>query len=332
MKKVLYFNIPDTLDYERSLLHEWGVDDVELTEIKDREYSHSFAEYIARENPDGLVVIYDDVTAEILDTCPALKIISLQSIGYNNIDVGAATDRHVAVTNVPGYCAEEVALHTIGMAIDLARKITFLDRDVREGQWNPVAGYPVYRLTDKVFGMVFFGNIPKKMAAPLQALGLSVLVYAPTKSAEELAGYGCEKADSLDELLERSDFVSMHCPLIPGVTEHMMGAEQFHRMKESAFFINTARGAVVDEAALAQALKTGEIQAAAVDVIEDEEKAKSELIGLSNCIVTPHAAFMSEDSYYEERRRCLEHLCQRLSVKMKKRPEDLVNPEVQYEE
>lgn len=330
MKKVLYFNIDDNLDYENSLLSEWGIDDVELVEVKDKEYKKSFGEYVRDTDAEGLVVEYDKVTREVMDKSPKLKIVSLQSIGYNNIDIGAATEHGICVTNIPGFCADEVALHTIGFAIDLARKITYFDRTVQQGKWDPLLGYKMNRLKDKIFGMVFFGEIPKRMVPVLKALGLNILVYAPTKSKEFLAEYGCEKAETLDELCERSDFVSMHCPLIEGVTYHMMGKKQFKKMKKTAFFINTARGSVVDEPALVEALKTGEIQAAAIDVIEDEMNEESELFGLENCILTPHSAFLSEGSFYEGRRRCLEHLVQRLSEKKQQRPTNLVNPQVEY--
>ena len=330
MKKVLYFNIDDNLDYENSLLKEWKVDDVELIEIKDKEYKKSFGEYVRDSGAEGLVVEYDKVTRDVIEMSPKLKIVSLQSIGYNNVDIPSATDHGICVTNIPGFCADEVALHAVGFAVDLARKITFFDRTVQKGKWDPLLGYKMYRLKDKVFGMVFFGEIPKRMLPMLKALGLKVLVYAPTKTREYLAEFGCEKAETLDELCEKSDFVSMHCPLIEGVTYHMMGKEQFIKMKKTAFFINTARGSVVDEPALVEALKTGEIRAAAIDVIEDEMTEKSELFGLENWILTPHAAFLSEDSFYEGRYRCLEHLVQRLSEKKEQRPTNLVNSDVQY--
>lgn len=326
MAKVLYFNIDDTLDYENELLKEWGVRDMELIEIKDKEYKKTFGEYVRDNGAEGLVVEYDKVTKEVMDMCPELKIVSLQSIGYNNVDIDAATDHNVCVTNIPGFCADEVALHTVGFVIDLVRKITFFDRTVQKGKWNPLLGYKTYRVKDKIFGMVFFGEIPKRMVPMLKAMGLSILVYAPTKTAEYLKEFGCEKAETMDELLEKSDFISMHCPLIEGVTYHMMGEEEFKKMKDTAFFINTARGSVVDEKALVKALKEGWIQAAAVDVIEDEMTETSELFGLENCILTPHAAFMSEDSFYEGRRRSLEHLVQRLSKG--ERPTNLVNSNV----
>lgn len=328
MAKVLYFNIDDTLDYEKELLQEWGIEDMELIEIKDKEYKKTFGEYVRDSGAEGLVVEYDKVTKEVMDMCPELKIVSLQSIGYNNVDIPAATDHNICVTNIPGFCADEVALHSVGFAIDLARKITYFDRTVQSGKWDPLLGYKTYRMQNKVFGMVFFGEIPKRMVPVLKAMGLTILVYAPTKTAEYLKEFECEKAETLDELLEKADFVSMHCPLIEGVTYHMMGEEQFKKMKDTAFFINTARGSVVDEKALVQALKEGWIQAAAVDVIEDEMTENSELFGMDNCILTPHAAFMSEDSFYEGRRRSLEHLVQRLSKK--ERPTNLVNSDVVY--
>lgn len=328
MAKVLYFNIDDTLDYEKELLQKWGITDIELIEIKDKEYKKTFGEYVRDSGAEGLVVEYDKVTKEVMDMCPDLKIVSLQSIGYNNVDISEATNHHICVTNIPGFCADEVALHSVGFAIDLARKITYFDRTVQSGKWDPLLGYKTYRMQKKVFGMVFFGEIPKRMVPILKAMGLIILVYAPTKTAEYLKEFGCEKAETLDELLEKSDFVSMHCPLIEGVTYHMMGEEQFKKMKNTAFFINTARGSVVDEKALVKALQEGWIQAAAVDVIEDEMTESSELFGLENCILTPHAAFMSEDSFYEGRRRSLEHLVQRLSKN--ERPTNLVNSDVTY--
>lgn len=328
MAKVLYFNIDDNLDYENKLLREWGISDIELLEIKDKEYKKTFGEYVRDSGAEGLVVEYDTVTSQVMDQCPELKIVSLQSIGYNNVDIKAATVHHICVTNIPGFCADEVALHTVAMTLDLARKITFYDRAVQTGHWDPLVGYSLHRLKKKVFGMVFFGEIPKRIVPMIHAVGMEILVYAPTKTAAYLAEYGCRKADTMEQLLQEADFVSLHCPLIPDVTYHLMNEKAFAKMKPTAFLINTSRGSVVDEEALVKALKEHQIQAAAIDVIEDEMSENSRLFGLENCILTPHAAFMSEDSFYEGRRRSLEHLVERLSASKKGKPSDLVNPEV----
>ncbi len=326
MAKVLYYNIDDNLDYENSLLKEWGISDIELIEIKDPKGTENFVSHINEVKAEGLVVEYESVTAEVMDSCPTLKQVSLQSIGYNNVDIKAATEKGISVTNIPGFCAEEVSVHAIGMLIDLVRKISFYDRTVRSGKWDPLLGYKTYRMTGKKFGMVFFGEIPKKMVPVLKALGLKILVYAPTKTKEFLAEYGCEKAETLEQLLKESDFVSLHCPLIKDVTYHLIGEKELSLMKKEAFLINTARGSVVDEKALVSALKTGTIKGAGIDVIEDEANETSELFDLENIVITPHAAFISEDSFYDGRRRALEQLVQRFSKKVK--PSTIVNKDV----
>lgn len=327
MTKILYYNIDDNLDYENRLLKEWEVTDIELIEIKDKDGINNFVTHLNETKAEGLVVEYEKVTEEVMDACPTLKQVSLQSIGYNNVDIKAATNHGISVTNIPGFCAQEVAVHTIGFMIDLVRKITFYDKKVREGKWDPLLGYKTYRLKGKTFGMVFFGEIPKQMVPMLIALGLKILVYAPTKTNEYLEKYGCMKADTLEELLEHSDFVSLHCPLIPDVTYHLIGEAELKIMKPDAFLLNTARGSVVDEEALVKALKLGWIKGAGIDVIEDEVNETSELFKLNdNVVITPHAAFISEDSFYEGRRRALKQLVMRFSEKV--RPSDLVNKDV----
>jgi len=324
MSKVVFFNIDDNLDYENSLLKEWGISDMELVEIKDKE-SGKFIEYL--QDADGLVVEYEQITRDVLEKCPKLKCVSVQSIGYNNLDVEAATDLGVCLTNAPGFCAPEVALHVTGMIIDLVRKITFFDKSVRAGKWDPLIGYKTERIEGKTVGLVFFGAIPKLMVPMLKGLGLNILVYAPTKTKEYLESFGCKKAETLDELLENSDFVSLHCPLIKGVTEHLIGEKELKKMKKSAFLINAARGSIVDEPALVKALKEGWIKGAGIDVIEDEANEKSELFEFNdNVVITPHAAFISEDSFYGARRIALEQLVQRLSKKQV--PTNLVNKKV----
>ncbi len=327
MAKVLYFNIDDNLDYENQLLKEWGIEDIELIEIKDKEYKKDFVSHVRDSKADGLVVEYEQVTRKVIEQLPDLKIVSLQSIGYNNVDITAATDHGICVTNIPGFCAEEVSVHAIGLLLDLVRKISFYDRSVRNGKWDPLLGYTLHRLTGKTIGLVFFGEIPKAMVPVLKALGLRILVYAPTKTKEYLEEYGCEKAETLEELLKTSDYVSLHCPLIQGVTYHLIGEEQLKLMKKEAFLINTARGSVVEEKALVKALKEGWIQGAGIDVIEDETNETSELFGLENVVITPHAAFISEDSFYDGRKRALKQLVMRLSEKV--RPSSLVNKDVE---
>lgn len=309
--KAVYFNIDGDLGYEHALLEEWGVADrLELVEVKTADNAaDTFV--AAAQDADGAVVEYFEVTREVLERLPRLKVVSLQAIGVSNVDLAAASDHGVAVTNTPGFCSEDVALHTVGMLIDLVRKISFLDRSVRAGHWDPLLGPMPQRLSGRTIGLVYFGSIPRLMVPMLKAIGLRVVVFAPTKTAEYLAEYGVEKVDTLDELLRASDVVSLHTPLTPQ-THHLIGARELELMKPTGYLINTARGAVVDEPALVAALRTGGIAGAAVDVIEDEDAEQSDLFGLENVVVTPHAAFVSEQSLADGRRIALSQLVQRL--------------------
>ena len=321
--RVVYYNIVDNLDYENSLLKEWKVSDLELVEVKNRDGRYSFADTAAE--ADGVVVEYEQITREIMEKLNRCKIISLQSIGYNNIDIRAATERNICVTNAPGFCTEDVALHCVGLLIDLARNISYFDRRVREGKWDYESAPKMHRISGKTVGLVFFGSIPKAMVPMLKGFGLHILVYAPTKTAEYLSSFGVGKADTLDDLLEQADFVSLHMPLNEK-TYHMIGAKELGKMKKTAFLINTARGSVVDEAALVDALRSGVIAGCAVDVIEDVVGQQTALTSFENTVVTPHTAFLSEESYYGAREIALRQLVQRLV--RQEPPDHLVNREL----
>lgn len=231
-----------------------------------------------------------------------LKIASSMSIGLNHMDVAALNAAGVTVTNCPGYCAHDVAQHTIALMLDLMRKVTFSNRHVQAGEWNPLGGYPAHRTQGQTLGLVFFGNIARAVVPVAKALGMNVLVWAPTKSAEVLAQAGCTKAETLDELLAASDVVSLHCPLIPE-TEELIGAHELEVMKPTAFLVNTARGPVIDEDALVAALDENiasngsrGICGAGLDVLADETAPNRALIEHPRCVVTPHAAYCTEEA------------------------------------
>lgn len=324
MKKLVYCNTTEDLEYEKNLLREWGISDLELVDVKEPDPT-KIPERLS--DADGVVVIYDRIDKDLLERCPRLKCASVQSIGYDNLDVEAGTEFGVCMTNAPGYCEEEVAEHTVALMLALVRKIAYYDRNVRKGIWDPMIGDKTYRLSGKYFGMVFFGHIPKLVTPIVKAMGMKVLVYAPTKTTEEIYEFGCEKVDSLEELCERSDILSLHCPLIDGVTDHLIDEKLLKRMKKTAFLINTSRGEVVDEKALVKALKEKWILGAGLDVIEDEANAKSELFELADCtVITPHAAFLSEDSYYMARKIALEQQVQCLIAG--KYPSYLINKDI----
>lgn len=324
--KVVYFNIPGDLAYEHQLLDEWGVaDQIDLVEVKTEDNKpETFLE--AAQDADGVIVEYFELTGDVMRQMPNLKIASVQAIGSNNIDSQTATELGVAVSNTPGFCVDEVAAHTVGLIIDLSRNISRLDRSVRAGRWDPMDAPMPHRIAGKTVGLVFFGGIPQRMVPILKALDLDVVAFAPTKSAEMLAEFGVRKAESLDDLLRESDYVSLHTPLLPE-TRGLIGAEELAAMKPTAFLINTARGAVVDEAALVSALEAGTIAGAGIDVIEDEDTEQTELRRFENVVITPHAAFLSEESFLQARRQSLQCQIDRLVHGVA--PRHLVNRDLQ---
>lgn len=244
----------------------------------------------------GLVVQWEQVTSAMMDQLPELRAISRLGIGYDMIDVDAAGERGVAVMNAPDYCVEEVAAHTLAMIMDAVRGITRYDRDVRSQIWKPVVpGHPARRPSTMTVGIVGFGRIGRLVATYASALGFSVVVADPYADEDAVRADGHEIVE-LPELFERSDVVTLHAPL-NDETRHMMNRSAFALMKPGATIVNTCRGGLIDEAALADSLESGHVGLALLDVYESEPLAESSrLRALSNTILTPHSAWFSPES------------------------------------
>lgn len=304
---VVYCGIGDDLGYEREILARRGLGDrICLREVELP--GRSRREVVAALSGAAAVVVENvEIDADVLAGLPDLKIVALQSIGVNSVDLTAAARAGVQVSNAPGFCVEEVAAHTVGLILDLLRHITFYDRQVQAGGWDslPAGQAMPRRVRGLTVGLVFFGAIPRAMVPVLRALGMRVIAYAPGKSAEVLTGHGVEPVADLAQLLQESDVVSLHAPLTD-TTHHLVGARELALMKPDAVLVNTARGPVVDEAALVAALRDGTIAAAGIDVIDDEVTASTALRGLPNVVITPHAAFLSQESYLQARQMALD--------------------------
>jgi D-3-phosphoglycerate dehydrogenase / 2-oxoglutarate reductase len=242
--------------------------------------------------PAALIVQWAPVTPAVLDAAPACRFICRLGIGYDMIDVAAATARGVAVANVPDYCVQEVVAHTLAMALSLLRGLGQLDAAVRAGQWSASTAYPLAATpADTILGVVGLGRIGSKVAAQARALGFDVIAHDP---------YAVPNADarltSLEELLSAAHVVSLHAPLTPQ-TRHLMRADTIALMRPGALLINTCRGGLIDEMALAGALAAGQIGGAALDVFEAEPlQADSPLRSLPNVLLSPHAAWYSPAS------------------------------------
>lgn len=249
---------------------------------------------------------YIQINESLLSRLPNLKGVIRYGVGYDCVDVEACTKRKVMVCNLPHYCMEDVATHAMAMILDLERKVTFLDRDCRRGNWNIAWGFDSHRLSSLTLGLVGFGNIARAIKEYAKVFRMNVIAYDPYLKPEVFRKEGVKQV-SLGELYRDADIVSLHLPATPE-TRHLIDAKALSSMKKSAMLVNTSRGSIIDQKALLEALKSGTIQAAALDVFEKEpiRDKDDELYSCDNLIVTPHAAYNSVEASDEQHRTAAE--------------------------
>jgi len=254
---------------------------------------------------------------------PKCRIISRFGIGVDNVDIEAATGAGIVVTKVPDYCIDEVSDHAMALLLAIVRKIPSSSARTHGGRWEMKAVVPIHRLRGSVLGLAGFGRIPQLVAPKAKAFGMTVVAYDPFVPDEAFSRAGVERVD-LPKLLTSSDYVSVHTPLTPE-TKHLFNRDTFGQMKRGAYIVNTARGPIIDEAALAEALDTGQIAGAALDVMTQEPPPTSPLFGRDNVIITPHTSFYSEESLIELQMKAAQEVVAVLSGRSPRNP---VNPEV----
>ena len=261
---------------------------------------------------DAILVTYAKLPGDLLRQLRRCKAIGRFGLGVDNIDVAAAAELGITVTYVPDYCMQEVSDHAMALLLALARKVPQSNALVQAGRWEMPAVVPIHRLAGRVLGLVGFGNIPRELAPKAKAFGLRVVAHDPYVSQQVLDAAGVERV-SFDQLLEISDFVSIHAPLL-SATRGLFNAEVFRKMKKGARLINTARGPLVDEDALVAALDSGQLAGAALDVVVVEPLPKdSKLIGHDNVILTQHTAFYSVEALNELQTKCAADVARVLS-------------------
>jgi phosphoglycerate dehydrogenase-like enzyme len=221
-------------------------------------------------------------------------------VGYDSVDIAAARERGIAVCNVPDYGTEEVADHAIALAMALCRQLFPLDAEAKALGWNIHVGPKLRRLRELTFGIVGLGRIGTATALRAKALGFQVLFYDPYLPNGADKAVGIERVRSLDELLTRTDVLSLHCPLNEE-TRHLIAERELALLRPGAFVVNTARGGILKKAAILAALRDGHLAGAGLDVIEDEPLRSEEEAATPNLIATCHAAFCSVESKVEMR-------------------------------
>jgi D-3-phosphoglycerate dehydrogenase / 2-oxoglutarate reductase len=276
---------------------------------------------------DVVVVGGARLSREFLAALPDLKGIARLGIGVDNIDLDAATELGIVVGNIPEFCTDEVAEHAIGLMIAVARKMVLADRRSRSGGWVPSMDallLPMRKLSGQTIGLVGLGKIGRATAAKAQGLGLKVIAYDPYANAEAAKAAGITLV-TIEELLAQADVVSLHVPDTPE-TRGMINARTLGLMKPGAILVNVARGPVVDETALAAALKSGHLYGAGLDVLQKEPiQLPHPLAEFENVVFTCHYASLSEEAYAIMRQQTSEQAVQILRGEY---PMNLVNTKV----
>jgi len=267
----------------------------------------------------------------VIEKLSKCKLIHCIGIGYEGIDVEAATEHGICISTPTDYCLEEVSDHAMALTLACARKIVRLDNAVRQGKWDSAAKRdirtnlwpPIFRLRGQTLGLIGFGNIPRTLVPKAKGFGLKVIVFDPYIPPQMGKEHGVELVE-LDYLLRNSDYVSLHAALTPQ-THHLLGLEEFKKMKPTAYVINTARGPLIDQEALYTALSQGYIAGAGLDVLETEfVDLDHPLLKFDNVILTAHSAHYSEFSALEIRQRPFQEMCRIID---KKWPRCLLNPQ-----
>lgn len=249
------------------------------------------------ENADALIVRLEKCPRSVLERCKNLKVIGRPGMGFENVDVAYATSRGIPVVIAPGANARSVAEHALALIFALGKDLKEMETENRKGNWNVRAHFKQMELAGKKVGIVGVGGIGSILAQMCTALGMECLGCSHSHNRKKVEQAGCRYMENLDDLLKESDFVSLHQPLTPE-TRHSFGKKQFRLMKKSAYLINTARGAVVDEAALADAVNSGEIAGAGVDVYSTEPAdLHNPVFNAPRIICTPHSAALTAASW-----------------------------------
>lgn len=265
------------------------------------------------------IVSTDPFDAQVIASSPELRVIARVGVGVDSIDLDAATRHGVAVTVTPGANEATVADHTVALMLALLRRVCEHDAAVRRGEWNRTGRHLPWALTGSTVGLVGYGRIGRLVADRLSGFGVTILASDPVAPADDRIG-----VKSLGDLLASSDIVSLHVPLLPG-TRGLIGAAELRLMPRHAVLINTSRGRIVDEQALARELAAGRLRGAALDVFEDEPPRGSALLSLPNVVLSPHLAGLSAESVDHMLRRATRSVVDVLTGQL---PADVANPGV----
>ena len=274
---------------------------------------------------DAVVLIARKISRQIIAGMQNCKLIMTLSVGYDCVDVKTAAEKGIPVCNSPTYCSDDVANHSMMLILALSRKLHLLMDETNGGGWDYKVSKPVYNYSDKTLGIIGLGKIGRKLLPKAKGFGMKVAAYDPYVADDIFELLGVERKYELTDLLPEADYLTVHAPLT-GETNRMIGKHALALMKKDAVIVNTARGAIIDEEALAEALNAGRLGGAGVDVLVKEPPAEDHpLIKCKNAVVTPHVAWYSEESFEKNVVLGMDEL---VRVLQGRRPRYIVNPEI----
>ncbi len=306
------------IDVESEVLRAAGVEPVVAPETSE----DTLAELAV--DADIIMFCFAQVTGNVLRAAEKCVVASRYGIGVDNIDIPTATELGIVVTNVPDYCMDEVTDHAIGMILALNRRLGAHDSEVKAGGWHSVVlDQPMHRTRGATLGILGFGRIGRSIADKAAGFGMNMVAFDPLIAPGQTIGD--VEIVSFKDVLRRSHFITVHTPLTPE-TEGMVGADELAMMMPGSIIVNCARGGIIEEHALADALKSGHLAGAGLDVLEPAPPPDDHpLLTAPNVIITPHTAFFSQASTIELERRTAEEA---IRVMNGNKPENLINPNV----
>jgi len=307
-----------TYEYEEKILKEVGAELVLSEATTEKEVAE------AVRDADGILNRTISISAEAIDAMEKCRVIARYGVGYDNVDVAAATKKGICVANVPSYCKDEVAEQAFALLLTCIRRTVEHDRLIRKGEWDICAKYPMYRIRGKTLGLLGLGQIARSLAEKASGLGVRMISHDPYVKPEQAKACNVELVE-LETLWKDSDYISIHAPATES-TRHIVNDEAFGLMKKTVIIVNTSRGALIDEKALEAALRDGLIGGAGLDVFEVEPlPADSPLRQYDNVVLSDHEGWYSEESQVDLQTLASMEVARVLKGGL---PESLVNPDV----
>jgi D-3-phosphoglycerate dehydrogenase len=294
-----------------------------VVRVRDEEKDDELIREVA--DASAIVVIARSIHAGVIDAAQACRLILTLSVGYDCVDVRRATERGIPVSNTPAYCTDEVANHAMTLILSVARKIPTIIPETSKGTWEYAYTKPIFNFDGKTLGIIGLGKIGRTIVPKARGFGMRIAAYDPYVDDDIFRMLGVDRRYELADLLAEADYVTIHAPLTPE-TRRMIDTDALSLMKKEAVLVNTSRGNIIDEEALAGALRGGRLGGAGIDVLSKEPPDPSHpLLNAPNTIVTPHIAWYSEESFIRD---MVQGMDEAERVLKGLRPRYIVNPEI----